>query len=928
MGYSMKKSQWSESIYLPETKFPMKAELSKREPGVIAFWEKHKTYKKLLQSREKQADRFILHDGPPYANGRFHVGHALNKILKDLINKYNLLKGSYVNYVPGWDCHGLPIELAVMKKLSNKKDGSSKSPQTIRKACREYALDYMKQQAEDQTRLGVFWDQSGVETLSADHLDELPNVYCTMSRQFESAIIEVFRDLFQKGLIYKGKKPIHWCPSCRTALAEAEVEYAEHTSPSIYVKFPVQNKINTHVVIWTTTPWTLPANLGVSFHPHFEYAEYSTRQGALIIAKGLEEHFFNSVKLDHKGPRPLSQEELQGLEVAHPFIDRKSQVLLGEHVTLEAGTGIVHTAPGHGQDDYLIGQRYGLEPLSPVDHRGCYTNEFPEMEGKKVFEANGEIVELLKSSGRLIHAEEHRHSYPHCWRCRKPLIFRAAPQWFLSCAALKEEALKQIKKVEWIPHWGESRFESTISNRPDWCLSRQRFWGVPIPAFACSGCGKSYLSEESLAVVVELVKERGIEVWFEEEVSTLLPEGVRCEACGSADFTKENDILDVWFDSGVTWRAVLMRQKNLSFPADLYLEGSDQHRGWFQSSLWPSLALEKAAPYLRVLTHGYVLDEKGKAMSKSLGNVINPIKDIIPKYGADVLRLWVASEDYRTDNTIGFNILDQLADSYRKIRNTFRYILGNLRDGRLTPASKEELIVDELDLWVLHRLELLGKEMKGAYEKYEFHHVYQKALKFCTVDLSQVYFDIIRDSLYCDGNPAQAPTPGGSPRRDSALQTLLIIIKHLNVWLAPILSFTMEEVYQLMGKARAGKSVFEEIWPETSHWESTALEKKFSHIWELKDRVNIKLEEARNEKKIGSSIEAAVFLAPDLLHTDISEEKWSEYLVVSKVVIEEAPKKETDIRIERLEQEKCPRCWLRRGLMDSGLCERCDRIHF
>ena len=761
-----KANQWSETIYLPQTEFPMRAELAKREPLIIEFWKRHKPYQKLLQARENQDYKFLLHDGPPYANGRFHVGHALNKILKDMINKHHLLNGAYVHYVPGWDCHGLPIELTVMKRLGNKKDGSAKDPKKIRQACREYALNYMKQQAQDQTRMGVFWDDAGVEELSTEDAAELPNIYYTMSRSFESAVVEIFRDLFCKGFIYKGKKPIHWCPSCRTALAEAEVEYAEHTSDSIYVKFPIKNKTDTSLVIWTTTPWTIPANLGVSFHPNFEYAEYKTEKGNLIIATGLEERFFETTKLTHTKSTKLSGEDIQNLEVMHPFIDRKSEILLGEHVTLEAGTGIVHTAPGHGQDDYAIGQQYGLDILSPVDHKGCYTHEFLEMEGVKVFEANDKIIEKLQNTQTLIYQAKFQHNYPHCWRCRKPLIFRAAPQWFLSCASLKKNAVEEVKKVKWIPDSGESRFQSTIANRPDWCLSRQRFWGVPIPSFACSGCGKSYLTEASLNQVVEKVQKKGIEIWFEEEVSSLLPSEAICDECGGAEFTKEHDILDVWFDSGITWRAVLQSHKNLNFPADLYLEGSDQHRGWFQSSLWPALALENKAPYREVLTHGYVLDEKGRAMSKSIGNVISPSKDIIPKYGADVLRLWVASEDYRTDNAIGPTILDQLADSYRKIRNTFRYLLGNLGNLREEISFFKQQDVDqmtqvinhELDLWVLHRLELLGKDMQESYRNYEFHNVYQKALLFCTIDLSQIYFDIIRDALYCDASPMRKHT--------------------------------------------------------------------------------------------------------------------------------------------------------------------------
>ncbi len=961
----MKKStanQWSETIHLPRTEFPMRAELAKRELLIIDFWKRHKPYQKLLQDRENQDQKFILHDGPPYANGRFHVGHALNKILKDMINKYHLLSGAYVNYVPGWDCHGLPIELAVMKRLNNKKDGLVRNPSKIRKACREYALDYIKQQSQDQTRMGVFWNDLGVDKLTTEGNVELSNIYYTMSQSFESAVLEVFRDLFCKGLIYKGKKPIYWCSSCRTALAEAEIEYAEHTSPSIYVKFPVKNKPNTHLAIWTTTPWTIPANLGVSFHPDFEYAAYDTEKGNLIIAKGLEERFFEITKFTHKKSTRLSSEEIQNLEVMHPFINRKSKILLGEHVTLEAGTGIVHTAPGHGRDDYIIGQKYGLEILSPVDHKGCYTHEFPEMEGVKVFEANKKIIEKLQDTETLIHQENFQHNYPHCWRCRKPLIFRATPQWFLSCAPLQEKAAEEVKKVKWTPDWGENRFQTVIANRPDWCLSRQRFWGVPIPSFVCSGCGKSYLTEASLNHVVEKVQKKGIEIWFEEEVHSLLPRGAICDVCGGAEFAKEHDILDVWFDSGVTWKAVLKGYKNLNFPADLYLEGSDQHRGWFQSSLWPSLALEDKAPYREALTHGYVLDENGRAMSKSIGNVISPSEDIIPKYGADVLRLWVASEDYRTDNAIGPKIIDQIADSYRKIRNTFRYLLGNLGNlqGEQQDANQmKKVIYDELDLWILHKLELLGQEMKDSYRNYEFHNVYQKALLFCTIDLSQTYFDIIRDSLYCDANPQQSnmwneqkvldesvsdactatltdkTQTESLKRRESALATLRILLRYLNIWLAPILSFTMEEVYQLMNSQReVSQSVFEEPWPISFNWSNPSLEKKFSLIWILKDKVNEKLEDARSQKVIGSSIEAVVYILPNLLTIEISEQQLAKYLVVSEVVVSDVPnvaheKKryaKDGILVQASKQARCPRCWSHRALIENDLCNRCHSV--
>ena len=913
--------RWSKTLNLPNTGFPMKAGLASREPSIIEFWQKKQIYGKLLQKRKNSKKRFILHDGPPYANGHFHVGHALNKILKDTINKFQLLQGAYVNYVPGWDCHGLPIELAVIKKLANKKNNSHKDPKIIREACREYALKYMNLQAEDQTRMGVFWQDSEkrIRSETVENNAKNSHIYFTMSRNFEASILETFKELFIQGLIYKGRKPIHWCPSCATALAEAEVEYKPHVSYSIYVTFPVKNLKDTSIVVWTTTPWTLPANLGVCFHPDFEYASYrvnGTFTGDLIIASSLEEEFFKKTGLEKISRNKISRQEIQKLEIKHPFLDQESHVLFGEHVTLEMGTGIVHTAPGHGYDDYLIGKKYGLEVYSPVDHRGRFTEEFPQMAGVKIFEANTSIIKMLKQENTLINEDKLEHSYPYCWRCHGPLIFRATPQWFLSVEGLKALAFKEIQGVQWIPAWGEARFKSTIEKRPDWCLSRQRYWGVPIPSFSCIQCNKTYLNEESLKRVIDKVKEQGIEIWFEENAARLLPENAKCE-CGSEEFQKETDILDVWFDSGVTWNAVLKQNPSLVFPADLYLEGSDQHRGWFQSSLWPALAIEKKAPYLRVLTHGYVLDEKGRAMSKSLGNVISPVQDIIPKYGGDVLRLWVASEDFRSDNTIGFGILDQLSDSYRKIRNTFRYMLGNLQDGKLFPYLDESAITNELDRWILHCLAVLGDQMKKAYEAYELHTAYQRALKFCSVELSQLYFDIIRDSLYCDDNPIGANSISSS--RKSSLAALKTILGCLNVWLAPILSFTMEEVYQTL-EHKEHESIFQEAWPDCSHWLNQKISEKFDAIWQLKDRVNIELENARTIKKIGSPIDACVSLPKDQTSDIFSTESITKYLVVSEVAFTDSK----EISVEPSSKAKCPRCWLRRDLTDKHICKRCS----
>ena len=903
---------WSETICLPETKFPMRAELAKREPEIIQYWKDNQVYSRLLEKRKKDnKGTFILHDGPPYANGNFHVGHALNKILKDIIVKYETLQGKYAPFVPGWDCHGLPIEHAVVKKLSNKKSKDAKNPVAIRRKCREYAEEYLRIQAEDQTRFGVFWNSAALD----EGLKDKPtSMYYTMSANYEAKTLEVFRDLFAKQLIYKGKKPVHWCCFLGTAHAEAEIEYQDHVSDSIYVKFPVKNEENTYIVIWTTTPWTLPANLGLSFHPEFKYNIYETAKGKLILAEGLEEAFFEACELDFSKKIEISSDEIATLEARHPFIDRESKILFGNHVTLEAGTGVVHTAPGHGQDDYQVGLKYGLEPLSPVDDYGKYTDEFEPLKGMRIFDANPKIIEWLIEKGLLLKHSKFTHSYPHSWRSHKPLIMRATPQWFLSIDPLSEKAKTATEKTEWVPDWGEDRFSSMVRNRPDWCLSRQRHWGVPIPEFVCTECNSHNISVELLNYVIDEVKEEGIEIWFNKEPGELLPDGYQCTECGAKEFTRGQNILDVWFDSGISWYAVLMANEDLSFPADMYLEGSDQHRGWFQSSLWPSLALNNEPPFKKVLTHGYVLDEKGHAMSKSLGNVISPVQDIISKYGADILRLWVSSEDYRTDNTIGFDMLKQIADSYRKFRNTFRYILGNLKDA---VSTKENNITQDVDKWALHELSVLGEKLKESYETNEYHHIYHESLHFCTVVLSNEYFDIIRDRLYCDANPQDESID--SDRRKSAMATLRVILDHLLVWLAPVLSFTTEEIMRLYKPER---SVFQKIWPDASRFKNEAIAEKFKKIMDVKHQVNVQIEEARKKETVKSSQEIKVQLPQAIFdNLDSSLEDLSDYFIASETEVGSEK-----IEIEKLKQEKCPRCWMYTELTSSGLCERCTKV--
>lgn len=921
------KNPWSDSIALPKTAFPMRADLPKREPKMVEFWQNEKVYQRILEQRKKETAQetnkdFTLHDGPPYANGNFHVGHALNKVLKDMINKFQLLSGKYSNYVPGWDCHGLPIELAVMKKFENKE----KNPLAIRKACREYATKYIKLQAKDQSRFGVLWQHQDVETLSKDNQQNWETFYYTMSPNYEAAILEVFAKLYKKGLIYKGKKPVYWDTVSETALAEAEVEYATHTSPAIYVAFPIvsagadEKFADSSVVIWTTTPWTLPANLGVCFHPSFAYALYHTPKGKFLIAEGLEESFFQETELSFSKKEAVTKEEIESLQVRHPFIDRESKVMFALHVTLEAGTGIVHTAPGHGHDDYIVGLQYGLEPYAPVDHRGCYTSEYPEMEGKFVFDANDDVIKLLQEKNVLLGLRKIEHSYPHSWRSHSPLIFRATPQWFLKIDPLRELSLQESKRVQWTPAWGQNRFEAMLESRPDWCLSRQRYWGVPIPAFSCE-CGESIINEKTLDYIVDLVKTKGVEVWFSSDPQDLLPPDTVCPKCGKKHFRKESDILDVWFDSGVSWYAALQANSNLPDIADLYLEGSDQHRGWFQSSLWPSLALQNRAPYDGVLTHGYVLDEKGRAMSKSLGNGISPIDDILPKYGADVMRLWIASEDYRSDVRIGFEKLDLLSDSYRKIRNTFRYMLGNLNDGKDLPrveSLSNDAVVEPLDKWLLHQLYELDVKVQEAYNNYEFHTVYHRVLQFCTVTLSNEYFAIIRDRLYCDSDPRSGKS---SALRDSALKTLSVLLKTLMVHLAPILSFTVEEVQQIL---EPGESIFAKTFVDVSAWQDDDLAQKFKPLWSLREIAFNKMETLRKEEVIGSSSECEVLL-PKKDFEEVSfftPEQIAYYFIVSKVAQSES----NDVEVKKSSLEKCPRCWLYRELNSDGLCERCADI--
>jgi len=923
------------TLNLPRTDFPMRANLPAREPEILARWEKMRVYDALQRARAG-CPRFVLHDGPPYANGHVHLGTALNKVLKDLVVRYKAMAGYRAPYVPGWDCHGLPIELQVERELAKggrKPDGVGKPE--VRRQCREYAAKFVDVQRQEFKRLGVLgaWDEP----------------YLTMAASYEATEVRELAKLVRGGYVYRGKKPVYWCPSCMTALAEAEVEYEDLTSPSIYVAFPLVSPYPealrslegraVDILIWTTTPWTLPANLAVAFHPDHEYVAVEVESRVLVLARGRFDEVVAALGLKDARPRILAQtpgRTLEGGRARHPWIERDVPLVLADYVTLDAGTGCVHTAPGHGQEDYETGRRYGLEVFAPVDARGRFTAEAGEFAGQFVFAADPAVVARVREAGRLLHAGELRHSYPHCWRCRKPVIFRATEQWFVSLEhrELRRRSLDAIGRVRWVPTWGQDRITGMVEHRPDWCISRQRAWGVPVVAFYCGSCGTALLDADVVDHVAEIFARETSDAWFVRGASELVPAGRACGSCGARDFHKEEDILDVWFDSGVSFAAVVEHHPELEPRADMYLEGTDQHRGWFHSALLVAVATRETPPYDVVLTHGFTLDGAGRKMSKSLKNVIAP-EEITSKYGADILRLWVAAEDYREDVRISAEILGRLVEAYRRVRNTLRFLLGALSDFDPTAAPPPPL---QLDRWILQRTQRLVERCGRAFDAYEFHVVYHAVNNFCSVDLSALYLDIVKDRLYCSA--------AGAPERRAAQWTIWRIADALTRIIAPVLPFTAEDVWAHLPGPRE-ESVCLARFPEVDKaLVDDAVEAVFERLLQMRAAVNKTLEEARQAGTIGHSLDANVWLAP-VDPASAAGHDWAALLaryreelptlcIVSQVEIGDradgVPPSQllTDlaIRVSPAAGRKCARCWNYRPSVGAAarhpdICDRC-----
>ncbi len=927
------KTDYKNTLNLPQTTLEMRANATVKELQTQKFWEEHKIYEKNLAQRDK-TNSFVLHDGPPYLSSeKIHVGTALNKILKDILIKYKSQSGCYAPYVPGYDGHGLPIENAVVKNIKGGREALT--PAELRAKCREFAHKNLVGQESEFKRLGVWGDWE--------------HPYLTINPEFEAEQVRVFGDMFKKGYIEKGQKPVYWCASCETALAEAEVEYADHTSTSIYVRFKfdeestekLRNKLSflasvplsIYSIIWTTTPWTIPSNMAISMHPKFEYTFFEYNGDVYVTAQGLLAAFLADVGWEEKDIKVIGSctgADLELLNTRHPLVDRKSPIILGEHVTLDAGTGSVHTAPGHGLEDYEVGCKYGIEVFSPLDSKGVWTDAVndKDLEGIPYYKGNDIVIEKLENCGALLAKQDIQHSYPHCWRCKKPVIYRATPQWFVKVDKFRQETLDAIKGVKFIPASGEARISNMVAGRTDWCISRQRAWGVPIPVFYCEECCEAIVTDETIENVAKIFEKESSDAWVKYSAEELLPQGFKCPKCGKTHFRKENDIMDVWFDSGITWRAVVEKRADElgHTPVDMYLEGSDQHRGWFQSSLLTSIATQGKAPYKQVLTHGFVFGEDGRKMSKSLGNYIRP-DDIIKNYGADILRLWAASVDYRNDTKIGDNIIKQLAEIFKKTRNTSRFLLGNLFD--FDPAKDYVKYEDlkALDKFALHKLNQLIAQVTEAFENYEFYKYFQSLQNFAAVELSALYLDIVKDRLYTAGKKSLS-------RR--ACQTVLYEISQALVrLLVPVMPHQAEDIWQNVPEVqRAGlESILLSNWPKVNpQWTNAQLEEDFTKILKAREVVTRAIEPLRAEKRVGSSLEVAVYVkTSDNTVLKANEDELANIFITSQAyitdekpsdVLNEYVEDDFTVWVTKAEGEKCERCWKYRKL-ENGICEEC-----
>lgn len=916
---------YNATLNLPKTEFPMRAGLPKSEPETLKRWEQEKIYEKLMEKNEGKP-LFVLHDGPPYANGNIHLGTSLNKVLKDIIVRYKNMSGFKSPYVPGWDTHGLPTELKARAK-AGVENSTTISELEIRKICREFALGYLDDQRNQFKRLGV--------------IGEWDNPYITLLPEFEAKQIEIFAEMACKGYIYKGLKPVYWCPDCKTALAEAEIEYAEDPCHSIYVKFKVnddQGKLKAlgiepekcYFVIWTTTTWTLPGNVAICLGPDFDYSIIKCGDEYYIMAEALAADAMKEAgKEDYEVVGTMKGIEFEYMKAQHPFLDRESLVIVGDHVTLESGTGCVHTAPGHGVEDYDVCKNYPEIPIVvPVDADGRLTEEAGQFAGLLTGDANKPIAQHLDSIGALFALKKIIHQYPHCWRCKNPVIFRATDQWFCSVEDFKDEAVKAINEVEWIPGWGKDRITSMVKERKDWCISRQRKWGVPIPIFFCKDCGEPYIDRDAMMAVADLFRKEGSDAWFKYDASEILPEGTKCPKCGGTHFNKEQDIMDVWFDSGSSHAAVLEQRDYLKWPADLYLEGADQYRGWFQSSLLTSVATKGTAPYKAVLTHGWVVDGEGRKMSKSLGNGIDP-QEIVEQYGADVLRLWVASSDYHADIRISKDILKQLSEAYRKIRNTARYILGNLNDFNPDTDMVDVKDLYPIDKWAIAKLNELNDKVRAGYDAYEFHQVYHSIHNFCVVDMSNFYLDVLKDRLYTE--------KADSASRRAAQTTIYMILDAMTRMISPILAYTSDEIWRYMPHgSNCDKEcvLFNEMPAKVDVDIDAEFMARWDRIHELRDLVKKSIEVAVKNKLIKSSLESKIVLTCggdnyEFVNSVLGE--LTAVFIVSKVELVKGDSDEINVVVEKAEGEKCERCWVYSDTVGQNsehptLCARCAEI--